>query len=324
MRHESLQWAAVDELRARLSAGEDPLPRHVEVHPTDRCNHRCSFCFHGGAGPHAAPGRPALSLPSYGRLFQELRSLGIDDLSVSGGGEPTLFADLPALLDLAFEAGLRVRLITHGTHVDDAVASRLVRLHELRVSLDAATPATWARLRQVPEAWFSRALDTIRGVAGRGPSTGVTFLVNATNHHEVAAFVDLVRPLGVDAVVFKVDVDPARRLPRDAYDRAVAPARAVRDERVDVRDWVDPSPRGRPCRASHFKVAFDPSGTLYSCCLGSQPRSTDGEVFGTLDADGFAALWARTRSIRERLARGVACATCNVTDHLLNRHLETR
>lgn len=323
MRHEALQWAAVDRVRASLAAGEDPLPLHVEVHPTDRCNHRCTFCFHGGAAAEFPSPRPPLSLERYGQLFTDLAALGIRDLSVSGGGEPTLSPNLPALLDLALKAGLRVRLVTHGTHLDAAVSDRLPRLHEVRVSLDAATPATWAAMRQVPEAWFGRALDTVRGAAGRGPHTGVSFLVNPGNQHEVGAFVDIVGALPVDAVVFKVDVEPGRRVSRERYDEAVAPARdrARADPRIDVRPWIDPSPLGRPCRASHVKVAFDPSGTLYSCCLAAQPRSTNGLPFGALEDDGFAALWARSRPLRERLARGTPCTTCNMTDHHINRLL---
>jgi MoaA/NifB/PqqE/SkfB family radical SAM enzyme len=321
MRHEALQWAEVRRVRAQLEAGDDPLPRHVEIHPTDRCNHRCAFCFHGGAGHPAAPGA-LLTVAQYRQLFTELAALGIFDLSISGGGEPTLSPDLPDLFDAALEAGLRVRLVTHGTHVDARVAQRLPRLHEVRVSLDAGTAATWAALRQVPEAWFERALDTLRLAAGRGPHTGATFLVNAANQHEVMTFVERVGALPVDALVFKVDVDPARRLEEAAFERAVAPVRAVRDARIDVRAWVDPSPRGRPCRVSHFKVAFDPSGTLHSCCLASQPQATDGVPFGALDERGFAALWERTRPIRASLARGTRCGTCNITDHHLNRALE--
>lgn len=255
------------------------------------------------------------------RLLDELRALGITELSISGGGEPTLAAELPSLLDAALERGLRVRLITNGTHVSPATASRLPRLHEVRISLDAATAGTWARLRQVPEAWFPRVLETIELCAGRGPQVGVTFVVNELNAHEVVPFVNLITPLRVDAIVLKHDVDATRRLPRERYEAAVAPLAEHGDPRLDVRPWIDPSPRGRPCSAASFKVAFDAAGVLYSCCLASQPRSTDGLAFGPLGDDGFEALWRTSRPLRDQLRTGTSCANCNVTDAQLNRLL---
>lgn len=303
-----------------LARGEDPLPEHVEIHPTDVCNHRCEHCYHGGLGSQGPQERMAVG--RYGALFHELNSLGIRELSISGGGDPTLSPHLPKILDLAFDAGLRTRLVTHGTHVSPEVQSRISRLSELRVSIDAATAKTFSALRRVPEAWFYRAIETVRRAVGSGPLCGVTFVVSHINQHEVHDFVELFRSMPVDAIVFKIDVEPSRRLASDQYNAAVAKVRADADARIDVRPWVDPSPLGRPCRASYFKVAFDPTGRLFSCCLASQPRSNEGVAFGTLGDDGFLSLWQKSRPLRQALLRGAACSTCNVTDHHLNRALD--
>lgn len=325
MDHEVGQFLRVHELRAQLRHGEDPLPLHVEIHPTDVCNHRCAWCFHGGTGfdPQRKP--ELLQLGEYGALFRELRRLEVQSLSISGGGEPTLDPRLPELLELAVAAGLRVRLVTHGTHLSPAVLERLAGASEVRVSLDALSPMTYAAARRVPPAFFERALASVQALVElretRAPAlrVGTTFIVNPDNQSEALGFAQRMLELQVDAIVFKTDIDSRRRIAPEAYARALEEVRALGHPRIEVRPYANPEPQGLPCFVPFFKVAFNPYGELFSCCLGSQPGETNGLRLGSLRDTTFAQLWSHSRSLRQQLQRGAACTRCNATDAQLNR-----
>lgn len=325
MDHEVSQLLRVQELRAQLRHGEDPLPLHVEIHPTDVCNHRCAWCFHGGTGfdPQRKP--ELLQLGEYDALFHELRRLGVHGLSISGGGEPTLDPRLPELLELAMAARLRVRMVTHGTHLSPAVLERLAGASEVRVSLDALSPATYAAARRVPPAFFERALSTVQALVAlrtsRAPAlrVGTTFIVNEDNQHEALGFARHMLELQVDAILFKTDIEPQRRIAPEAYARALEGVHALGNRRIEVRPYANPEPQGLPCFVPFFKVAFNPYGELFSCCLGSQPGETNGLRLGSLRGSTFSQVWADSRPLRQQLQRGASCTTCNATDAQLNR-----
>ncbi|MDY7229495.1 radical SAM protein [Hyalangium rubrum] len=325
MDHEASQLLRVRELRALLRRGEDPPPLHVEIHPTDVCNHRCAWCFHGGTGFDPRRKHELMQLAEYGALFQELRRLEVRNLSISGGGEPTLDPRLPELLDAAVTAGLRVRMVTHGTHLSPAVLERLAGAHEVRVSLDANAPATYAAARQVPPSFFERALSTVRALVAlrdtHAPSlrVGTTFVLNEANQGEALGFARRMLGFEVDAIIFKTDIDAQRHLGSAAYARALEGVRALDDRRIEARPHAASEPRGHPCFVPFFKVAFNPYGELFSCCLGSQPGEKNGLRLGSLRGSTFANLWADSRALREQLQRGVSCTTCNATDALLNQ-----
>lgn len=325
MDHEASQLLRVHELRAQLRRGEDPLPLHVEIHPTDACNHRCAWCFHGGMGFDPGRKKELMQLAEYDALFQELSRLEVRELSISGGGEPTLDPRLPELLDMAFAAGLRVRMVTHGTHLFPAVLERLAGAREVRVSLDAASPETYAAARRVPAAFFKRALLSLRSLVRirdtRAPSlrVGTTFILTEANRGEALAFARRMLELEVDAIIFKADIDPGRRLAPEVYAQALEGVRALGHPHIEVRPYSRPEPQGHPCFVPFFKVAFNPYGELFSCCLGSQPGERNGQRLGSLRGSSFAELWADSRPWREHLQRGASCTRCNATDALLNR-----
>lgn len=128
MEHENKQFKRSFELTNKLKRGVDPYPQIIEIHPTYRCNHRCAYCFHRGVKYNSSKNPGFLKIPHYKSLFKEMNSLGINDLSISGGGEPTMDTRLPALIREAYRNSLHVRMVSNGSFMSNKLLNELKKL----------------------------------------------------------------------------------------------------------------------------------------------------------------------------------------------------
>ena len=122
-------------------------------------------------------------------------------------GEPFMMKDFDALLDAFGDGNKLVEMTTNGQILTDRNIGRLLgRRIELYVSLDAATAATYAKLRNDT---FDRILANLRRLiaakGGRGglPRIHLVFMPMRVNMHELDAFVDLCADLDADRFVLR-------------------------------------------------------------------------------------------------------------------------
>ena len=142
------------------------------------------------------------TLGDYGPFFGNAASLV--NCSI---GEPFMMKDFDALLDAFGEGNKLVEMTTNGQILTDRNIGRLLgRRIELYVSLDAATAATYAKLRNDT---FDRILANLRRLiaakGGRGglPRIHLVFMPMRVNMHELDAFVDLCADLDADRFVLR-------------------------------------------------------------------------------------------------------------------------
>lgn len=135
--------------------GVVPPPEEVKIRLLQPCDLRCGMCWHW---QDPAGREKRLPEPLLQRLFTELAGLGTQRVKLTGG-EPTLRADLPALVRGAVAAGLRVTLATNAFSLTPARTAALVRAHgdagvdTFHVSLDGADADTHDVIRGVPGAF---------------------------------------------------------------------------------------------------------------------------------------------------------------------------
>jgi MoaA/NifB/PqqE/SkfB family radical SAM enzyme len=174
----------IDEVEVPMSMWA-AAPRHVSVSLTNECDLNCPHCF---APKHTA------SLDS-GILTSWLDELdGNGCLGVGfGGGEPTLFKDLPKLCGHASKStGLAVTLTTNAHHLHDDLAADLKgNLHFIRVSIDGIGP-TYEMLRGKPFSLLLNRLETVRDIA----PFGINFLVNSTTFPDLNAATEFAADVG--------------------------------------------------------------------------------------------------------------------------------
>jgi MoaA/NifB/PqqE/SkfB family radical SAM enzyme len=122
-------------------------------------------------------------------------------------GEPFMMKNFDELLDAFGEQGKSLEMATNGQILTDRNVQKLLgrRVH-LYVSLDAATPETYAKLRNDK---FDRILVNLRKlIAAKGgraglPKVHMVFMPMRVNVHELEGFVKLCADLGVDRMVLR-------------------------------------------------------------------------------------------------------------------------
>ena len=142
------------------------------------------------------------TLAEWGEFFENSQELV--NCSI---GEPFMGKNMDELLDAFGARGKVLEMTTNGQILTDANIRRLLgRNVHLYVSLDAATPETYARLRN---ARFDLVLENVRrlvaakGGPGHLPLVYLVFMPMKCNAGEVDAFVRLCRELGADRLVLR-------------------------------------------------------------------------------------------------------------------------
>jgi radical SAM protein with 4Fe4S-binding SPASM domain len=187
--------------------GQNPFPITLEIDPTNRCNNQCPECTFIDKDQ-----KLALSAQQILRVVKELRQLqGANAVTWTGGGEPLLYRELGQVVTAVHRLGAENALITNGRNLRDPVFLRdiLPILRWVRISLDAGTAETYARVHGVPARAFDEILDNVRAViaarqAGEYPVTiGISFLTSTTTVTDMQRTVMLAKGLGVDYIQFK-------------------------------------------------------------------------------------------------------------------------
>ncbi len=124
------------------------LPRYLQIEPVGQCNLRCEMCpiqFRRDGPPWGPPA--LMKFDTFTRLVDGF--VGLRELHLQGLGEPMMHPRFFDMVEYAVRKGITVTtnsnltLLTRG-RAERAVTSGLERLH---VSIDGATPETYASIR---------------------------------------------------------------------------------------------------------------------------------------------------------------------------------
>lgn len=330
----------------QVLAGDHPLPRELELHPSRSCALDCWYCcspsnYKGGRSRDEYA-------RAVGRLITDAESTWTT-LQVSGGREPLGFASLREIVDPA-AAKMHTRLNTSG--VATCQENRLPHLVHcfdyIAVSLDAASEASYASMKgRRAASWFQVVVDDLSEacqVVGRRARIELVVLVVPENVWDLATLVRMGGALGVDAVrLRRLKVLDAlergtqlakRDIPPELLASAVAEAvqRGVEDGvqvivnaedfRADISALA--ADNRSPCYTAMRRLVVDAVGHCYPCPLRAYPRSTSGVGESALlgvnvfSYTSLRALW--DACIQGRLALlEQACSSCYIADRYLNR-----
>jgi radical SAM protein with 4Fe4S-binding SPASM domain len=174
-----------------------PLLKEIDLHLTNRCNLRCTFCcFDSGQMEMGEMGSESLC-----RLLEEARDLGAEELHITGG-EPFLREDLFEILQKGVDLGFRVRLQSNGTLLTPVKTRRLKRLGvlDLMVSLDGLE-TTHDRLRGC-KGVYQRTLRGARMAVENGMRVRINSVVFRENVGEMAALLQRTVEIGASVHSF--------------------------------------------------------------------------------------------------------------------------
>ena len=176
----------------------DRTVRDLRISITDRCNFRCTYCM-----PHEGmQWLPREDLLTYEELTRVARvcveRFGFESIRITGG-EPTVRARLPVLVERLAELGVDVAMTTNGATLSHQ-AAELVRagLNRINISLDSLRPDRFKAITA------RDALDSVlEGIdaartAGLNPVKINCVLVRGVNDDEILDFAAFGRTRGVE------------------------------------------------------------------------------------------------------------------------------
>jgi MoaA/NifB/PqqE/SkfB family radical SAM enzyme len=175
------------------------LPRQVYIEVTNRCNSLCASC--PLTYDHFLPFEPKhhLTWSQFRQIVDQLPQ--IERAVLHGIGEPLLNPNLPRFVAYLKQRGAHVLFNSNAVLLDQRRGDALCEagLDELRVSLDAATPALYHRLRGIDK--FDQIVTNLRAFVARHgaerPRVSLWFVGMQENLHELPTFVHLAAGLGV-------------------------------------------------------------------------------------------------------------------------------
>ena len=152
-----------------LLSTRPPLPRSLYLETTSRCNSLCETCIltFGGREP-----QKDLTWPKFRTIVDQFPVL--DRVLLHGIGEPLLNRDLPRMVGHLKERGATVLFNSNAITLRPRLGRALIDagLDELRVSLDATTPETYARVRGVDA--FTKVVANLERFAGTKREAGAS------------------------------------------------------------------------------------------------------------------------------------------------------
>lgn len=285
--------------RAVLPAG--PLRVWIEV--TNVCNLSCPMCLTPKLGDQVPKG--LMKLDDFRAVIAKVKG-HVRDVNLFLGGEPLINKQLPAMIRIAREAGLRTRLHTNAVLLTEAWANDLIDagLDFLSFSFDGADAATYDEFR--PGGHFEATCENIRRFARIRTARGAT------------------SPQTVVQLIERPDWTPERRAAQREGLRAL-----FEGPGIDRLKFIALHNFGGLLEGEHFTEgrAFSPctflwyalnvkfDGTVVPCCLDFANR----EPVGNLLTQSLEEVWNAPRLValrRKMAARDVAdvplCAGCDV------------
>lgn len=262
-----------------------PLPTHIQLEPTVRCNLHCTTCSRDSV--IASYQKMNMSLQEIHHILELIPSL--KTVKFQGLGEPLFTAEIENILPLFAARKIQLWTITNGTVLKDSKYRRYLTdfFKDVTVSLDSTDEKKFAKiraganLRQVEEGLHLLVQD--RNEKAPDLTIGINYCVTHENFQELGALADLALKLKLDyvSVVFVENwhtADEAEYLKSKAY---VAESQKVLPEiRREIRNlrWKllqhgiilgskKETPRLGDCFWPFRSLFINVEGEITPCCV---------------------------------------------------------
>jgi TDP-4-amino-4,6-dideoxy-D-glucose deaminase len=182
--------------------GEKPLsPETLELFISQSCNAKCKFCYRNGHLYDQE--KNVLSTQEYICMINQFAYMNGQNLDVSGGLEPLLSPSLLVILKTGVKRKLKVNLYTNGIALDDTnVLRQLVKIHKVRVSLNAVDRKGYSEIMGVDE--FEHVTENLKKLVETKRRTksnvkvGAGFVVFQQNYKSIPEALTLAKELKLD------------------------------------------------------------------------------------------------------------------------------
>ena len=189
-----------------LHRGDDSRVPRLDLELTAGCDHRCGHCYNVWNASDGDPqaGYPKGQLPTgeyLSMVEQVIARSGAQHITITGG-EPLLRKDALQIIGRVCELVPSVQLITNGSHVSPAVASKLAELgvRSVQLTLLSADRETHDRLKGA--VCFD---DTVRAAVeliAAKVSVQICFVAMQENWQDFEGVMELAYALGIESIAY--------------------------------------------------------------------------------------------------------------------------
>jgi len=195
----------VDRLKDWLQGG-NICPIYVEISPSGACNHRCVYC----ALDFMEYQPRLLEAPLLKKRLTEMGRAGVKSIMYAGEGEPLLHKGIGDIIRHTHSCGIDVAITSNAVLFTPELAEKtLAHITWFKVSINAATPQTYARIHRTNPADFQRVMRNMAYAAGvrrkkKYPcALGMQLILLPENYREVQLLAKQARDIGMDYLVVK-------------------------------------------------------------------------------------------------------------------------
>jgi MoaA/NifB/PqqE/SkfB family radical SAM enzyme len=221
-------------------------PIHVQLIPTNKCNLNCSFCSCKKRNK-----TEELAVWQIETLCQNLETMGCKAATVTGGGEPLMHKDIKQILNILYDHGIKIGLVTNGILLNKLTKEDFEKI-------------TWCRISCADEREFNRdpMEDAIR--LEDNVDWAFSYVVGQKfNPENLNKYIDFANKHDFTHVRVVSDLlDLSNVSDMDKIKRAVT----VDDSRVIYQGRKEFDPGQRDCRISLLKPVIGADGFIYPCC----------------------------------------------------------
>ena len=233
------------------------MPITVGLELLNKCNFKCIMCL----TPKSSEPKIVIADETIDRVLAECKEGGVPALMFGMGEEPLLHKGFLDVLERSNSAGIMdVFLFTNGLLLNERIAKGLVegRIARVYVSIDAATPETFKRIRGSSELEKIeenvKRLVSMRDAAGAVlPVIRVSFCIQPGNLSERQAFIDKWKD-----VVDHVDIQEMHD-----FSQVTEMAKLSDEERFRTAEVRDSDLR---CHQPWEKLTIWANGDVSPCC----------------------------------------------------------
>lgn len=262
----------IDRIRD-LRAGKRIAPVHLQLIISDFCNQNCHFCAYrmdGGFTSRHFGGNPTRFIPTEKaiEILNDAKEAGVQSVQFTGGGEPTVHKDHERIFQQAWDLGFKTGLVTNGTNL------KAWPFDWIRVSLDAGTEKTYAKVRE-SKLW-PKVMRNLK--LGHSGLYGIGFVVTRENCTEILEAAEIAFAAGADYIrvtaMFSEQGSEHYRGKMKTIQRGIAAAKELENANFKVVDLfhhrLDDLDSGTPtvsrCGYQQFTTYIGGDQHVYRCC----------------------------------------------------------
>lgn len=307
-----------DKLEA-LKAGELSYPISVELDLTNTCNHKCPFCSFGTEESQGYRYQhwDHFPYPRILSLLEELKEVGVESITFTGGGEPLMHKHAAEVFAYATTLGFQWGLVTNGALMrGDIQVPIAAGATFVRVSLDAGTPETHQYTHGVKRPQYDDILqniESLRHIEGFTGTIGASFCVMDRNLKEIYKAAKDVKGAGANYLEVRPTFPTEWR--GDGWGLALSDPEAAKVETDHARLHLDgggfsvigmterfdnaigtPVKQYSTCRVGPLTTVIGADGRLWHCCV---QRGQPFFELGSVATRPFVDVWREIHAKRD-------------------------